>query len=507
MNVDLARLGGLVGALGLALLIVAPSRRLRAGGLAAWALGCGLLALTLAPSGHQRAYAAAAVVGVAAAVGLAWCFLRVPWSLAVAVLACAPARIPVTVGSTSANLLLPLYVVVAGAAVALAAELLLPERVARLKAGRGFTPRGRHAGEEPALAVAPGRERPVLGPFAWPAALLIGWSGVCLLWSPGSSGTRDGAVYLLFYMLPLGLIGVALARLPWRLDSVKVLYVQLTAMAVVFAGIGVEQYLTRNIYWNPKVKVDNALAPVTWFYRVNSIFYDPSIYGRFLVVAILASVTLVLFAPGPIAWLAAAAAAATTIGLLPSFSQSSYFALAVGIAAGLIVLWRRRAILPLALAALVLVAVPLGVPQLRHRILGKAGLSSATSGRSTLVSSGAELAFHHPLIGVGTGGFADAYAKETHKGRHASHDAVVTVAAETGLPGLAALAWLLALVVTVPYRRNRGTTPSGRARLAFGLALLAIVVHSLFYNALIEDPLFWGLIAVSAVALREQAPG
>ena len=68
MNVDLARLGGLVGALGLALLVVAPSRRLRAGGLAAWALGCGLLALTLAPSGHQRAYAAAAaVVGVAAA--------------------------------------------------------------------------------------------------------------------------------------------------------------------------------------------------------------------------------------------------------------------------------------------------------------------------------------------------------------------------------------------------------------------------------------------------------
>ena len=84
---------------------------------------------------------------------------------------------------------------------------------------------------------------------------------------------------------------------------------------------------------------------------------------------------------------------------------------------------------------------------------------------------------------------------------------MITVAAETGLPGLAALAWLLVLVVTVPYRRNRATTPTGRARLAYGLALLAIVVHSLFYNALIEDPLFWGLIALSAVALREQAPG
>ena len=37
------------------------------------------------------------------------------------------------------------------------------------------------------------------------------------------------------------------------------------------------------------MKVDNAYAPVGWFYRVNSVFYDPSIYGRFLVVGILAS--------------------------------------------------------------------------------------------------------------------------------------------------------------------------------------------------------------------------
>jgi hypothetical protein len=46
---------------------------------------------------------------------------------------------------------------------------------------------------------------------------------------------------------------------------------------------------------------------------------------------------------------------------------------------------------------------------------------------------------------------------------------------------------------------------TGRARLAFGLALFGIVVHSLFYNALIEDPLFWALLALSAVAWREPA--
>jgi putative inorganic carbon (hco3(-)) transporter len=499
MNADLMRLGGVVGALGVAALMVAPPRRWRIGALAAWAVGCGLLAIALAPHGHHRAIAAAGIVGAVAAVLLGLLFLKLPWALAVGVLACAPARIPVSVGSTKANLLLPLYVVVGGVAVALGAELAAPEWAARLRSGRVFTPRGRHAGEEPVAPAPPDERRPLLGPFAWPAALLTGWSGIAILWS---EGTRDGAVYLLFYLLPLALIAVALVRLPWQIEAVKFLYVEITAMALVFSAIGAEQYLTRNIYWNPKVRVDNAFAPVGWFYRVNSVFYDPSIYGRFLVVAILSSIALVLFARANVAYAAAAAAAAITVGLLPSFSQSSYFALAVGIAAGLVALWRRVAILPLVLAALVLAAVTLGVPQLRHRILGKAGVSHATSGRSTLVSTGADLFFHHPLIGVGTGGFVAGYAKETQKAGHKSHTAPITVAAETGVIGIAALLWLLWEGLTVPFRRNRGKTSAGRARLAFGLALLAIVVHSLFYNALIEDPLFWALLALSAVAYR-----
>jgi O-antigen ligase len=363
-----------------------------------------------------------------------------------------------------------------------------------------FEPRGRHAGETSPAPIVAELERPALGPFARPAALLVGWSGIALLWS---EGRRDGAIYLLFYLLPLGLLAASLARIEWKLQWVKTLYVQLAAMALAFGVIGIGQYLTRNIYWNPKVKVDNAYAPVGWFYRVNSVFYDPSIYGRFLVVGILASLVLVLFARGAWAWAAAAAAAVTVVGLLPSFSQSSYFALAIGIAVALTVLWRRRAVLPLALAAAALAAVTLGVPQLRHRVLGKANLSHATGSRSKLVSTGADLFLHHPVIGVGTGGFVTGYAKETHKEGRASHDALITVAAETGLPGLAALLWLLVPALWLPFRRNRAATSNERARLAFGLALLAIVVHSLFYNALIEDPLFWALLALTAVVLRE----
>jgi O-antigen ligase len=339
-----------------------------------------------------------------------------------------------------------------------------------------------------------------LGPLAWPLAIFIGWTGLSFLWT---KDVRQGAIELLFFVLPFGLLTVALARLVWSRAWVLTLYVQLAVMALVFAVIGVVQYETRSIFWNPKVRVDNAYAPSGWFYRVNSVFYDPSIYGRFLVVGILASLVLVLFERSRWAWIAAGVAAETVVGLIPSFSQSSFFALAIGIAVALVVLWRRTAILPLVLAAAVLAAVTLGVPQLRHRVLGKAGISHATGGRSSLVSNGLRIFEHHPLIGVGTGGFAAGYAKETHRAGRASHTAPITVAGETGIVGLAFLAWLLAGVVTLPYRRNRGATPLERARLVFGLALLAVAVHSLFYNALIEDPLFWTALALSAVAWRQ----
>jgi len=478
VSAELARVGGVVGAVGIALLVVGRRRALRLGGLGAWAVGCALLAAWLAPAGHHRAYAAAAVLGAAAAVGLGWLFVRVPWLLPVAVLACAPARIPVSIGHTPANLLVPMYVVVAGAAAALAWELF------------GVDPRSRE-----------------LGALAWPLALFVGWTGITFLWTL-RAGEEDGAKYLLFYVLPFALLAVSLSRLRWSVGWVATLGVQLAGMALVFALIGDGQYLTRNIFWNPKVIVDNAYAPSSWFYRVNSVFYDPSIYGRFLVVGILACLVVVLFVRGALAWTAVAVVLLVWLGLVPSFSQSSFVALAAGIVVALAVVWRRRAIVPLLVAAAALAVVTVGVPQIRHRIVGKSGLSSASGGRSKLVSNGLKLVRDHPVIGVGAGGFKLSYANLI--GLHgkepkaaASHDTPITVAAETGVPGLALLAWLVATGLVLTFGRNPVVDPTGRARVALGLALVAIVVHSLFYDALLEDPLFWGSLALAAVAWRE----
>lgn len=474
----MTQIAGAVGALGLALLIVAPRRELRIAGLAAWALGCGWLAVHLAPAGHHRLLAAAAVAAAVCGVLGAFLVVRFPWLLALATLACVPARFPVHVGSTEANLLLPLYGVVAVAGLALAWELF---------------------GDD-------GRARE-LGPLAWPLALFVGWQGLTFLWT---EDVRQGAIQLLFFVLPFGLLAVALSRLVWSRTWVIALYVQLALMALVFAVIGIIQYETRDIFWNPKVRVDNAYAPSGWFYRVNSVFYDPSIYGRFLVVAILASLVVVLRRRGDPLWAVAAALTIviTWAGLLPSFSQSSFLALLAATTLGAIVVWRRRSLILVGVAAVALVVAGVASPQIRDRVQGKTS-SSLTNGRSGLISKGAKLAVHHPVLGVGVGGFRRAYADLTNlRGDEpkaaASHTTPITVAAETGVPGLVLFLVLVGTALLVGFRRL-GAGIDGNARLAFGLALAAILVHCIFYNALFEDPTFWGLLALIVVGARAEA--
>ena len=149
--------------------------------------------------------------------------------------------------------------------------------------------------------------------------------------------------------------------------------------------------------------VDNAYAPNGWFYRVNSVFYDPSIYGRFLVVAIVVGLVVVLRRTDPL-WMIAAGltVAVTWAGLLPSFSQSSFAALFAAVLVAVVAVVApagaapgRRGGRSLALGA------GLASPQIRHRLDGKSttSLSHITSGRSKLVSTGVKIVEHHPVDG------------------------------------------------------------------------------------------------------------
>src|SRR5206468_12270079 len=117
------------------------------------------------------------------ALGLAGLFRLRPWLYPLLALACVPVRIGVHVGGSSSKLLVPLYVVILGATMLLAWQLVEgDERV---------------------------RE---LGPAAWPLAAFVAWTGLSLAWTQDVS---TGAVEVLAFYVPFTLLALTFARLPW----------------------------------------------------------------------------------------------------------------------------------------------------------------------------------------------------------------------------------------------------------------------------------------------------
>jgi hypothetical protein len=474
---ELARVSGVVAVAGLALLLVSTRRDLRIAGLVAWGAGMLGLAAYLAPhEGHAR-IAAAGIGGIVLAIGGGALLVRVPWLLAFATVALIPGRIPITLGHEQAKLLIPLYGVLAAYAFALGWELIR-----------------RHDGV---------RE---LGPLAWPLAAFVAWSGVSLLWT---NDLRKGAIYLGAFILPFGLLAVGFARLPWRDRRFTWLWAALAATALAYSAIGLYQWETRDIFWNPSVIVANAYAP---FFRVNSVFWDPSIYGRYLMVTILATVAGILVG-GVYGWKLAglyAVVAGVWIGLFLSFSQSSFVALSAGVVVAAAVALGRRVVLGLAAVVVIVGLMSLAVPSVRHDLVGRghSKLNRITGGRASLVRTGYHIALDHPIVGIGVGGFSKAYAKRHHfvgsnPTHSASHTTPVTVAAEQGAIGLALYGWLLVAAFLAAFGASR------RSRVAFaaGLILVAVAVQSLFYNSFFEDPITWaalGLIGLVAARPRSE---
>jgi O-antigen ligase len=469
---DVAPAGGALGCLGLAFLFAGRGRNVRLAGIVLVGVGACLLAVPLPPGGHEAYIAAACVVGALVCGGLGLVFRRWPWALAFATLAAIPARVPLSIGGSHTKLLLPLYVLAGAALVQIAVETLQGDERSR-----------------------------ELGLLATPLAALVLWLGLSLTWS---NDVRAGAVELLAFVLPFGVLTLALARLPWSRRAVTWLGVELVVMAILFAGIGFWQYETRNIFQNPKVVVGNAYAP---FFRVNSVFWDPSVYGRFLMLAIVPLLVVVVRGRAlRDAVVAAAAVVVLWLGLLLSFSQSSFVGLIVAVLLVAAVVWGTRAMMAAALVGAVLVTVGFSSPHIRSVLIkhSKQGLNESTSGRAGLVSQGIRIAADNPLLGVGVSGFKHAYAERAHlRGKEpkaaASHNTPVTVAAELGVPGLLLLLWLVGAVVVASFRRL-GRTFEHRAALVFGIGFVAIFAHSLFYADFFEDPTTWALLGLAALA-------
>jgi hypothetical protein len=471
-----AQIGSIVAAAGLVPLLVTSDRRLRLAGLAAWIAGYvvlmadllhGPIATLRVDATDRPVLAAVAIVATVAAIAVGTLVaLRWPIAVLFAAVATASARIPVHTAGEDAKLLLPLYGVIAVVVAVIAIELLT------------------------------GRARPpALGRIGWAAGGFVLWTTISLLWS---ADERQGAVQILFFYLPFGLLLAYLATLRPRLSDLRNALGIQVALAVAFAGVAVWQYETKHIFWNQTIIVAHQYAS---FFRVNSLFYDASVYARFMAVTIVLLAGLAVFRRLTIPL--GALIAVLFAGLYLAYSQSSLLALAAGTTMLGAFVWPRRLVI-----GIVAVAAVIGVAGLGLALRGNAA-HNVTSGRTTLINYGWTVTKRHPLEGAGIGGFArDAVAQTSHPGRRAkhaaSHTTPVTVIAELGPIGFALYAGLLATIALRALRADTDRLP----RLTLLTALAAIAASSLFYNAYFEDPATWiltALIATVTLAPRTRA--
>jgi O-antigen ligase len=401
-----------------------------------------------------------------------------------------PFRLPISADGRTVNLLIPLYLVVAAGTL----EYLL----ARL---RGGTQQQRPADEEASPTT--------LAFWISPRGLewiLLGAIGLYIVQASYSSDHARAAENIAFFYLPFGLLFGLLRQVDWTRELLLRCLAVAVGLAVIFAGVGFVEYARKSLFLNPKVVAANEYDN---YFRVNSLFFDPSIYGRFLALVMIAVTTVVLWSRERRQTLIGAVVLLWLLGgLITSFSQSSIAALLLGLA--VLAAWRWDAritayctVLVLALAGAIVLLAP---TSLHFGLKGAGGsTSNATSGRTTLISGGLELFAKRPLEGYGSGSFEVEYKRHSkassENATSASHTIPITVAAEQGVIGLAVYAALLLCAFIVLFR-GAGRSPP---RIALAAAFAALVLHTWTYADFLEDPFTWAILAVG-VALARAAP-
>ncbi len=100
---------------------------------------------------------------------------------------------------------------------------------------------------------------------------------------------EQGAIVLLFFVFPFAALLAVVARAPYAAWLPRALATSLVGLAAMFAAIGLYQAWTHTLVFAQDLRVANAY---TTYFRVTSLFKDPSIYGRQLVLALALLVAL-----------------------------------------------------------------------------------------------------------------------------------------------------------------------------------------------------------------------
>lgn len=402
-------------------------------------------------------------------------------------------RVPVPSGDGTAMLLLPLYAMIGLGALALMRREFTIVRAASDSSARRVHDRG----------------------FATrlldiSAASLPSLATLSLLWSIDRNASAEA---LGFFLVPFMLAFTVVRSWASHGTDIRPAGWALLASGLLAATVGIYQAATHTVWWNPKVIEANRFRPD---FRTNSVFWDPNIYGRAMVVALLVVVAFLLASrlTRLRAALAGGALLVLVLALWNTYSQSSWVALAAALTlvAVLTLPPQARRIAAATLALIALVAVPLGV----QRLAG-----DDAEGRADVVRAGIELAQARPIVGWGIGSF-EAAVRERARGAGdldprltASHTTPVTVIAELGMFGALAYLTLLtsaALCILARWRRSSDAASRARATrtdpqatgwpsaaLVWATGVLAaLVAHSMLYAGFFEDATLWVALAIVA---------
>jgi O-antigen ligase len=447
---------------------------------------------------HDEERIVALLALAAAAVGvLAYAFRRWPVLMPLAIVFALPFRVPLHAGGDTANLLVPLYLVIAAAVVA---TLL-----------RDWND-------------APGAHPPRA--LAWLLAAAVVLYALQALYSEDFS---KGLQNVCFFFVPFTVAYRLLREVEWDGALLRLVLIVVGLEAAAFVLVGGVELATRSLFWNDQIIRSNEFHT---YFRVNSVFWDPNVYGRYLALVTTVATAAMLWArTRDVFWLLTGLIAVLWLGLVPTYSQSSFLALLAGLAMLAAIRWSWR-------WTLAAVAVGLVGAVLVVLLVGGSGkitsdrLNVDLSGRGSLVSGGVDLFAERPIQGYGSGSFQAAY-REHRDNKDApvtvSHTEPVTVAAEQGFLGLLIY---LSLVVVALGTLGRGlfnaspaggddredspqlggsprseTGPAGlAARAAVLAAFVALLVHTLAYAGFFEDPITWVLLAVGASLAHADAP-
>ena len=284
----------------------------------------------------------------------------------------------------------------------------------------------------------------------------------------------------------------------------------LIGSAAALAAVGVYQQVTGHFFWNEGLGLFGER-------RINTTFADPNHFARLLVAALALGLTLFFFTTPRLRRLLGVALGLCALTLVFTGSRSGWIiALAMLPLLALFLPVRRRLRAQLlGVAALGLVcAVALGLaisPYFRERVdTFKFGVE-ASGARPYLVDAGWQMFRDQPLVGVGIGGYQNAFVDDYYYFKDPnikanvtlSHTSAVTVIAEMGVLG--ALAALFLLYRWARLGRRLHGRSSGEMR-AFVVGLwgisLVILLSSQSEGRFFEDPYLWLMFGLGAAMER-----